>query len=78
MSNYDSTKNSENGPGAPVGKASSALFFRNTAELLIKSQVQGRRKRKGKLSHVEQTGFHGAGGYTVAIHKFIITTINVL
>ena len=50
MSNSDSTKNSEYRPGALVGYTSSA-FLETTAELLIKSHVQGRHlpKRKENL-----------------------------
>ena len=48
MRNSDFTKNWEHGPGATVGKASSA-FLETPAELLIKSQVRGSRKRKEKL-----------------------------
>ena len=48
MGKTDSTKNWGHGLGAPVGLMSSA-FLETPAELLIKSQVLGRRKRKGKL-----------------------------
>ena len=47
MRNSDSTKNWEHIPGAPVGLASFA-FLETPAELLIKSQVRDRRKRKRK------------------------------
>ena len=53
MSNLDSTINWEHEPGAVVGKASSA-FLETPAKLLIKNQVQGRWKRKGKVLQVEK------------------------
>ena len=48
ISNSNSTKNLEHGPGVPVWEASYA-FLETPAELLIKSQVQGRKKKKGIL-----------------------------
>ena len=45
MRNSDSTKNWEHGLGVPVGKAPSSVL-ETRPELLIKSHVRGRRKRK--------------------------------
>ena len=67
MINSDSTKIWQRGSGAPVGLASSA-FLETPAELHIKSHVRG----------VEQISFHGANGYTVRIHEFMVTTIKFL
>ena len=69
MGNTDFTKNWEHGPGAPVGYASSAFRV---------AHVQGRRKMKGKERHNEQISLHGADGYTVNIHEFMIATIKLL
>ena len=79
MSNSYSTENWEQGPGAPVhvGSGSSA-FLETPAELLIRNQVRGRRKRKGNIWHDEQISFHGANEYTVTIHEFMMATIRIL
>ena len=76
MSNADSTKKWEYGPGEPEMLVSPACLEAPT-ELLIKCHVLGRQKRKGKL-HVEQFGCHGAYRYTITIHDLMMTTIKLL
>ena len=62
MNNSDFTEKWENGPGVPGGWASS-VFFLTPAEFIIKSHVQGRRKR------IENSGTLNKSVFMVQIEK---------
>ena len=76
MSNSDSTKCWEHGPGVPVGLASSA---RNTHRVAHKNVTSWKDERgKENYDTFKQISFHGSDRYIVTIQEFLKTTIKLL